>query len=306
MRVLEEPFTTRDSIIAVLRPGQPSTESPFRTLRRERCVSEGLRVGVRTRLGQFLGHTQLYCSLNADAARAVRLGEKDIAREFAVRAQQLECSPDAHLLRAAVQAVGAGMSADPTHVESPVSLRQYLQLRRRNALSVDDNAIAREWLAHSFAWREAGDRAGIESAIAALASRADEARADLLSTVPSHATVFYGIVRRMDELAAEVEGEDDVRLVPRRDLERQGLAILGQAVALTCEPFPAGGTLVLVSPAVALDQASMPAARSPLDLEGTRTGEVPINLIDREDREWIERGLARQPTAVPVAPIPRQ
>jgi hypothetical protein len=305
MRVLEEPFTTRESILAVLRPGLLPTESPFRTLRKSRHVSPGLRVDVRSRGGQLLGHAQLYSSLNADAARAARLGETQIATALASRAAQLESSPDATLLRAAVQAVGAGMSADPMHSDAPLALRQYLQLRKRTLLTnVSDTALARDWLVQSAAWFDAGERSEIEAAVVALAKGASEARADVCQECSTQESVFYGIVRRMDGTAAEIVGEDDARLVPRRDLERQGLAVLGQAVALLCEAFPAGGTLVLPHPAIALDAPLSPVAPSPWEVDDE--GSVSALLIEPADREWIDRGLARERAAVPIAPIPRQ
>lgn len=309
MRVLEEPFTTRDAILAVLRPGLPATESPFRTLRRRRCASPGLRVEMRTRRGQMLGHAQLYSSLNGDAARAVRLGEDGIARELANRAEQLEQSPDAALLRAAVQAVGSGMSADPMQSDAPVALRRYIQLRRRMSLHPDsDVALERDWLVQSAAWLGAGERREVVEAVVALARGASEARADLLSDRIAQASVFYGVVRRMDATVAEIDGvEGEARLISRRDLELQGLAVLGEAVALHCEALPAGGTLVLPTPAVALEQPSRPMQGSPWDLEAEPDeGAVAGILMDPPDQRWIDRGYTREDTPVPVVPLPRR
>jgi hypothetical protein len=308
MRVIEEPFTTRDSILAVYRPGLAPKESPFRTLRKGGCVSSGLRVEMRTRLGHFLGHAQLYSSLNADAARAMRLGEAKVAKQLAIGANRLERSPDAEFVRAAVQAVGAGLSADPLRAESPLPLRRYLQLRRRGSLlAVDDMALTREWLVQSEAWLGAGRRAELESAVASLARGASEARADLLGDGRSGASTFFGIVRRMDATAAEVEGDEGGLLVPRRDLEREGLAVLGQAVALLCEALPAGGTLVIPRPAIAIDQPQLPSSVSPWDIDAhLEDGAMPASIVSAEDQEWIERGLAHERSAVPLAALARR
>lgn len=95
--------------------------------------------------------------------------------------------------------------------------------------------------------------------------------------------------------------------MPRRDLERQGLAVLGQAVSLQCEALPAGGTLLWAAPAVALERPEAEARHSPWEIESQPDeGAIAAELIDSKDQEWIDRGLAHERVAVALAPLPRR
>lgn len=305
--MVEEPFTTRDAILTILKPGQPATESPFRRLKRIHCASPGLRVEVRTTLGRVLGTAYIYSVLNADAARAVRLGDAELAGKFAERAHELERSAHADVIREAIREVASTMTGDPDFSDAPPSLQRYLRLRGRTTwLGLDRSALAREWLAHSSAWLSRGDRVQMIEAIMALAQAADEARADLQRKIAPPTTTFFGIVRRMDELASEIQGETEMRLLPRETLEREGLAVIGQPVALLCETLPAGGSLVLAMPAVAVEDRSTTTATSPWDIGELDEGHgIPASMLDPDDEAWFERELAREPTAVPLAPLRR-
>jgi hypothetical protein len=304
MRVLEEPFITRETILAVLRPGQPAGEGRFRTLRQRRFASVGLRVELRSARGRVLGQAHFYSSLNADAARAVRWGELQLAQSFADQAEEIERSSDAALVREAVRAAGSRIDADPLSDEVPISLRRYLSLRARfSPYGLGQDAMLREWIVHSAAWLSEGEYGELERAATALAQAAGAVRAQLASDVLPQVTTFLGVVRRMDSFAAEVQGESETRLVPRDDLDRQGLAILGQPVALLCETLPAGGSLVLPMPAVGLKRES-DVTQSPWDIPENGGG-ILGSVIGEADRAWLQREIAREPTAVPLAPIRR-
>lgn len=306
MRIFEEPFTTRDAILAILRPGKAATEGPFRTLRDHEWASAGLRVDVRTVLGQVLGRAHLYSSLNTDAARAVRLHREDLARRLAARAGELERSQHAKLVRSAVQAIASTINLDPLQ-ETNISLQRYLRLRRQSAsLVFDTGALARDWLVYSAAWLSRDERGELAEAVTVLARHASEARKDLIGDALPHMSTFFGIVRRMDAGAAEVEGPDGKLLIPRMDLERQGLAVLGQAVALLCEVLPAGGTLTLPMPAVAIETHREHVQSSPWDVDELDDGGTLATVFPVADQAWLDRALAGEPTAVPVTPIRRR
>lgn len=295
---------TRSAILAVLRPGQPGTESPFRTLRKAHCASAGLRIDLRTQWGQLLGSTHLYSALNTDAARAVRLQRPKVAKALAIRAAELERSPDAAAVQDAVCEIAGRMSLDPRDERAPAELQQYARLRGRSSWAgIDRSALAREWLVHSSAWFGHRENDVLVRAVAALSQAASEARAEIIGDALPPVSTYYGVVRRMDAVAAEVEGDQGARLVPRDDLERQGLAVLGQAVALLCETLPAGGSLVLPMPAVAMDRptALLPDLYTEVDAEEF-TG-VSASVLGAADQAWLDRALAREPTAVPLAPI---
>ncbi|HWX86598.1 MAG TPA: hypothetical protein VNX67_00320 [Solirubrobacteraceae bacterium] len=301
MRVLEEPFMTREAILAVLGPGRPASEARFRTLRHNHYASRGLRADLRSPLGRVLGQAHFYSSLNADAARAARFGERRLAQGLADQAQEIERSHQAEVLREAVEVCGSRLGADP---DPPVSLQRYLRARARASWrGLDQHAMTREWLIHSGAWLSEDEHGDLAEAIVELARRMSETRARLHCDALPPVSTFFGIVRRMDAVAAEVQGEAETRLLPREDLDRQGLAMVGQAVTLLCESLPAGGSLVLALPAVVLEAPEPSIARSPWDLPDGDGAMAVSTPIDAADQAWLTHGLAREPTAVPLAPI---
>jgi hypothetical protein len=104
----------------------------------------------------------------------------------------------------------------------------------------------------------------------------------------------------MDALHAEIDGTDEQSLLVSRDqLEREGLAVIGQPVAVLEEILP-GGRYSRVMPAVALDTLVVDHP-SPYDQDLPDGGFVGAQLKPR-DRDWFRRALDR-PTAVPVAPL---
>jgi hypothetical protein len=298
MRMTEEPFLTRDAVLSILRPGERTSERPFRTLRERGAASPGFSVPIRDPRGQVAGRVQLYSSLNGDAARAFRLRDVDLAQALAARAGEIERSEPARRVRDAVAEVASRMPDDPDSGAAPVALRRYLALRRHSTWDgLDRRSLAREWLAHSAAWLdETDEREELIDAIVQLDRAACEARDDLIADRMPSVTTFFGVVRRMDRMAAEVEGEHESLLIPRDDLERHGLAVLDQPVSLLRETLPGGGAYVLPMPAVSLEAPAEDLAASPWAEPGPA-------VMALEDVDWLERELAREPTAVPLAPL---
>ena len=261
---------------------------------------------MRTVHGQLLGRTHFYSLLNLDAARAVRLGEPTLARQVAARAGELERSRHADLIRSAIQLTGSKISIDPSRDDVPTALRRYLLARSRSSWrGLDQYALAREWLVYSAAWLGQDEHGEITEAVTALARAASEARADLLADAAlPPASTFFGVVRRMDPSAAEVQGDYETRLVPRDDLERQGLAVIGQAVSLLCEVLPTGGSLMFPMPAVAVETTSPAGEGAYWDLDAMKSGVA--GFLQPADHAWLERELAREPTAMPLAPLRRE
>jgi len=306
VRVYEEPFVTRSVILSVYRPGEVTTDRPFRTLRQRQAASQGLSVLIRTVVGQVIGRIHIYNALNADAARAYRLGEASAAQELAARAGELEQSAAARVIESAIGAVAGRMPVEPLSNEAPPALRRYLALRRRSTWrGLDMNGLAREWLVQSAAWLTSDSDALIE-AVSTLSREAEEARADIL-TAATAASTFFGVVQRMDDTAAELDGATgETLLVPRDDLDREGLAILGQAVSLLREVMPGGGSYCLPMPAVAVSvDRSAPGPAPPVwETAFYEDGSFPASPARPDDVAWLRRELAREPTAVPAAPIP--
>jgi hypothetical protein len=305
MRVAEEPFLTRDSVVAVLRPGELVSEAPFRTLRKHGAASPGFAVTMRSAGGQVLGRLSLYSALNADAARAFRLHDTNLARALAERAEDLERSTAAQRVSEAVHRVASRMPVDPTSADAPVELRRYIALRRKSGGDpLDRTRTAREWLATSAAWLSDGEeRQDLMDAVTQLDRAASEARADLIPQRPPSVTTFFGVVRRMDAIAAEIEGDTGIVLVPREDLERRGLAVLDQAVSLLQEALPGGGSYLLPMPAVELEAAQPHRVDPPWTTDVFEGGGFPGTELSHDDMAWLERELAREPNAIPVAPL---
>lgn len=304
MDVSAEPFLTRDSVLLVLRPGELTSDRPFRTLRQREAASGGLPVTMRTSGGHVLGRFYLYGALNLDAARAFRLHRLDLAQQLAARATEMERSTEARVVHEAVAARAARLPADPSSKDAPAELRRYLRLRRRSSWrGLDTGGLMREWLAGSGAWMSE-KRLDLVDAARALDRSAERARADILGEA-STATTFFGVVQRMDSTAAEIEADDgQALLVPRDELERQGLATLGQAVALLREKLPGGGSYSLAMSAVALEPPR-PAPADPVwDTEFPSDGGIREVASSSRDMAWLERELAREPRAVPAAALP--
>jgi hypothetical protein len=307
MKLAEEPFLTSASIMAALRPSElPSVEGPIRTLRSHGAVSPGVKVHLRQPGGHFAGHLQIYSVLSADAARAFRLGQGDAARKLARFAAKLERSLAARQILKAITALSAAIPADALAPDSPPALRRYARLRSRMTWAdVEHGALTREWLSQSSAWMQLnGEFDGdLADAVETLSDKSSEARAKVFGEVRNVST-FYGIVRRLDSSAAELEsGEGEALLVRRDELERQGLATIGQGVSLLQEVLPAGGVYSMPFPAVILEKPDFGKPRSPWRPDDP-TKSFDLDELGKRDTAWLERELAREPRAVPATALP--
>lgn len=306
MQVVEEPFLTRNFILSILRPAEVTTDRPFRTLRQHKSASPGIVVHLRMAGGRLAGRLTLYSSLNADAARAYRLQELDTARALAAHAIKLEQSSYAKVIKDAITSLSVRMPADPFSDEAPAGLRMYAETCRRATLqSLDRSGLVRDWLAQSRAWlgEDTEDRPALVDAVETLTRKAEKARTEVLSEENCRATTFFGVVQRMDISVAEIEADSgEAFLIQREDLERQGLAMLGQAVALLQEAMPNGGSFTLAMPAAMLDPPEFEEPPSPYKSLGDEGG-IVVTGLGRQDLNWIERELSREPAAVPASPL---
>lgn len=294
--------------MAVLRPSDlPDADGPFRTLRTHRAVSNGIEVRVRAAGGHLVGHLRLYSSLNADAARASRLHQPEAAKKLAAFAQRLERTNAAKRIGEAIASLSTAISADPRSQDAPPGLRRYARLRGQSSwANLEHGSLTREWLVQSGAWLElAGSNSGsLADAIVTLGNESEKARVKILGDELS-VTTFYGVVRRLDGNAAQLESANgEAVVVPRPELERQGLAIVGQAVSLLTEVLPGGGSYLLPMPAVMLEPPIFEDVESPWDLLDPEVLAFKGSDLDSRDSDWIGREMARDPRVIPVAPLP--
>jgi hypothetical protein len=294
--------------MAVLRPSDlPDGDGPFRTLRSHRAVSSGIKVRVRGASGHLVGQLRLYNSLNADAARASRLHQPEVAKKLAAIAERLERTSAAKKIGEAIASLSTAIPADPASQDAPPGLRRYARLRGLSSwANLEHGALTREWLVQSRAWLElaGSDSGSLADAIVTLGNESEKARAKILGDQLSVCT-FYGVVYRLDVTAAQLESASgEAMVVPRPELERQGLAIVGQAVSLLTEVLPGGGSYILPMPAVMLEQPTFKEAESPWDLLDPENLAFQGSHLDSRDSDWIERELTRDPRVIPVAPLP--
>lgn len=302
MHVVEGPFVTRQALVSVLRLGEPSTEAPFRTLRRHSAVSAGASVPLRSSSGQLLGRVHLYSTLSADAARLSRLGRPKAAVRLARKAAALERSPYGHRVLQAIERSASRVPVDgvtKAHTDAQTqAFCAYVDMRRTSSWqALEGKALWRAWVIDPESWLEAEPDASVRDAVDELASRAARARKADPDLSELGMTTFVGVVQRIDPVAAELRGPSGERfIVPRRDLEREGLAAVGKAVTVLREELPGGRVLDSYAAAALLD-AERPAGQ--LDPYG---GPMTVPL-DAADSAWLERVLATEPTIVPLAPL---
>lgn len=306
MHVVEEPFLTRDFILSILRPAEVTTDRPFRTLRQHHAASPGIVIHVRMAGGRLAGRLTLYSSLNADAARAYRLQEFDTAKSLASHAVKLERSRWARVIKDAITSLSMRLPDDPFDDDAPAGLRAYAETCRRSTWrGLEHGGLVRDWLAQSRAWldEDVDDRPALVDAIETLTREAERVRAEVLSEEKCRATTFFGVVQRMSISVAEIEGDSgEALLVQREDLERQGLAMVGQAVALLQEAMPSGGSFTLAMPAALLEPPKFDEPPSPYKSISDEGGILVTDLPNR-DLNWVERELSREPAAVPASPL---
>lgn len=306
MRVVEEPFLTREGVLAILRPGQVTTGRPFRSMRERGCASDGVSIYVRSAHGRMEGKLWLYSSLNGDAARAFRLRHFETAEQLATWAAKIERSRPARQIQRAIEHLAQRLPLDPCGTDAPTSLRRYVGLRRSNSPSgLDVAALTREWLAQSVAWLdESDDREDLVEAIERLRREADKARARVAEKEDQSVNVFFGVITRIDSFGAEIDSEQgQVLWVPRLDLERQGLAALHQPVSVWHEALPGSGSLFLLMPAVAVEPPDPGHGPSPWGPLFAKERTIRLQEFSERDSEWLRLGLAREPTSIPAAPL---
>lgn len=293
--------------MAVLRPSDlPSSERPFRTLRDHGAASPGVSIQTRVAAGRLSGHLHVYSSLNIDAARAARLRQPEAARKLAAWAERLERSRAAKKIHKAIAALSASVPPDPSDPDAPPGLRRYAALRGQHSwAALDQGALRREWLVQSRAWfaLEGSTSGGLADAVETLSRESEKARAKILEDQAS-VTTFYGVVRRLDASAAELESASgEALLLPRGDLERQGLAVVSQAVSLLTEVLPGGGSYNLPRPAVMLEPPKFENVEDPWKLLNPEEQSLQVSDLGGRDSSWVRRELARDPQTVPAAPL---
>lgn len=279
----------------------------FRTLREHEAASPGVTIPMRLESGRMDGRVHLYSNLNTDAARAYRLGRVDIAQKLARRASKLERSAAAKKIQRAVARLADRMPIDPCGDEASPNLHRYIQLRRHLSWQgFDRDVLLRDWLSGSRAWLEEGatQRESLVEAIENLGREAAKARAQILDDESKSVSTFLGVVARMDVAFAELESEHgEVVVIAREDLQRQGLAALGQPVAVLSEALPGGGTYHLPMSAAMLEAPEDAESESPWSSTLAEEMAISVSSLDSRDSTWIERELSRDPEKITVGPL---
>lgn len=308
MHLVEEPLATRREILRSLKLGAPTSDAPFTTLRTHRMASAGWSVVLRASSGRVAGRVQMYSVLNVDAARAARLGRHDLACRLAARATMLEASHEASVLHAAADQAGIRLSA---HLDGNIRddvwsdrLTRYLDVRQAvDWQGLDREALAREWLVRSQAWLDCWpDRDELLAAVRALAAAAQTARAEETADEPLRIDCFTGVVRHLDLDCAEIVSEaDEAWVVSRRELDREGLSRLGEAVTVVREELPGGGEAWIAAPAVDSRERTEPPARDPRELMPFAP---PFTwMLPPDESRWLARALGREPFVLPQSPV---
>lgn len=298
-------------MLAALTLGATTSEAPLERLRRAKRASAGLSIALRTATGRLQGRLHLYSVLNADAARAVRRGQPEVAAALAERAAEVENSA---AMRHIVAAVTEAFRALPLDVHSPTPddhygqvVRRYVAMRRAARLDAEVDVLIREWLSRASAWILASPEPVLCEAILDAARMTEEARRIVLAHGSVDATTYVGVVTRLDPVAAELESESGERwLLPRRDLEREGLALVGHAAALIREELIHGPTVWVTGPATRVDCTDADLAEYEYDVFDTAPDGFDGVVVGKADLAWRARQIAADPVAIPVSPIPLQ
>lgn len=107
--IVQHPLLPKPFIMKAFRPGSPIvSDAPLRTLKRNGFVSAGIEMPVRGTSGKLHGRGRLYCALNRDAARLVRIGNEPQARKAAREAEAIEESSLGKAIAAILAEVGTG------------------------------------------------------------------------------------------------------------------------------------------------------------------------------------------------------
>jgi hypothetical protein len=311
MQLAEEPLVSRREILRILKLGMPSTEAPFSTLRAGGMASHGWSVPVRKDDGRVAGRLHMYSVLNLDAARAARLRRKDLARRLAARATEVEDSSAGWMIREAVRRASArlpaylaGAARDDAWSDR---LGRYLDLRQGLGWEgFDRDALAREWLVRSEAWLHLGpdEEEQLIAAVRELAASAQAARSEELAGEPLRIDSFTGVVSHLDPEAAEIVSDTrEAWVMSRRELDREGLARLGEAVTVIREELPGGGEAWLAAPAVDLAIQTAPTPRTDNEILPFLPAGAGWGILDPNKGQWLSRALRRDPFILPPMPV---
>jgi hypothetical protein len=304
MDVVEDPFVTRQGVLNVLSFGNPATEAPLRTLRRHAALSDGIPVPLRSASGHLLGRVHLYNALSADAARLFRWQRHDAAVRLAKKAAKLERSPAGRRVVRAIEDAASHLPVEGSTVRRGTDPRlqafqAYIDTRRRASWeALDIQALWRSWVSEPRTWLMEEADGGLRDAVRELAARVADVRWGEPVLTELRVSTLIGVIERLDPIAAELRSPGGSRfIVPRRPLDREGLAIVGQAVSVLLEELPGGRVLDFYAAAARLDvDTSSGTDFDPFHPETTV-------ILEPADGAWLERVLASEPTTVPVAPL---
>jgi hypothetical protein len=224
------PLASRSRIVHTYKPGGvPSAEAPFRTLRKHKWASSGVRVSRRVR-HHLSGQMTIFSSLNLESARLARHGNAPVAMLVAQAAADLESGTEFTQLQ-----------------------RLLSELPFPDAERLVDGVFP------------ANAPAGLLEVIAAVARQTEQVRA---SHLPSSALteVFAGQVTELHDayvLLARVNGPS--ALVPRWMAAAARRDTVGALLSLVTDKFDDASALVEALPAIDTEDcgADEPQAFSP-------------------------------------------
>lgn len=152
MRIVAWPVVNRDRIVHAFKPGSDSgAEAPFRTLRRHRWASSGVRVSRRADRG-LAGQMLMYSRLNVESARLARGGRGPAAELVAQAAADLESGPEFSRLQRVLEKLPApeaegvidGELADDVPSQVADALRT-VAIRTEQVWSAQERIGDRDW-----------------------------------------------------------------------------------------------------------------------------------------------------------------
>ncbi len=253
------PLVTKREIVREMRLGVMRTDDAvLRTLRTNHALSKGLAGQRRASAGRLNGAMHLYCSLNRDAARALRHKDKDLAQQLAQAATRVEAMKATRTLADAIEQ----QSAD----SSPRLLAEVLaRPELTTALREVDRAIIAE-------------------------------RRELPSE--PRMTVASGRVTALNGVSATIALDDDLTplAVPRELLREEDLDEEGAVLAARWELMGEGMSLLALEPVIDLP-ATDTSAEPLVDIYGTPWGQVLTDadspfvqsIVDSPPRHTIRR-----------------
>ncbi|WP_367137410.1 hypothetical protein [Saccharothrix sp. HUAS TT1] len=260
----EWPIVSRDKVVRAFQPGAaPTSEAPYRTLRRRHCATEGLAVRPRGS-GRLQGQVRFFSRLNVRAAVCARLGYFEQAEQLACAARELEGGEvfrrlADHLAELPREAVSAAVAGD---------LPPGLNTRLVRAAAQATGHVQP-------AWADSGSPVERELA--------------LLLVHHGHVSELRGDVAWIKQL-----GRSPDVVLPRPLLDAAHRAFLGGPVVLRTV-LTGDQAMVEVVPAVDLDLPEAAEPYSPFDRADPRT-----TTITEEDAERLSGTPAPLFAPVPV------